>query len=384
MTATAIVGDSEHYNYDRLDRIVRRYERIFAFLVPVLAVLISLVVVGILIAAQGASPLRAYGALFQSAFGSRYALATSLKTATPLIMVGLGIALAARGGIINLGGEGQIIWGGIFASLVGIYLPIPWPPLHVAVCLLAAIAGGALWAFVPGYFFARRGVNIIVTTVLLNEIAIGILATLVNGPLKEPPGFYVQSALVAETAKLPIILSRTPLHAGFVLALGLAVATYVVNFRTTVGFEIRTIGENPVAALHAGIRVARVQILTMLLAGGMAGLAGGSEILGTQHRLRTGFLENYGYEALAVALLGQKHPLGVVLAALLFGALKTGRGGMVRVANLPVSLSLVLSGVIIFCVAVSPILMCLPRLIAMRELHSGQPHAPAERQKEVA
>lgn len=363
---------------------VRKYERIFAVLVPIMAILISLLVVGILIVVQGASPLSAYGSLLQSAFGSRYALATSLKTATPLILVGLGIALAARGGIINLGGEGQIIFGGIFASLVGIYLPIPSPILHSVLCVLAGFAGGALWAFIPGYFYAHRGINIIVTTVLLNEIAIGILATLVNGPLKEPPGFYVQSAQVAQTAQLPIILARTPLHAGFALAIVLAVVMYVLNFRTPLGFEIRAIGENTVVAKHSGIRVIQTQILAMLLAGGMAGLAGASEILGTQYRLRSGFLENYGYEALAVALLGQKHPLGVVLAAILFGALKTGRGGMVRVANLPVSLSLVLSGVIIFCVAVSPALMRVPRLLAMRELRSGRESAPLAAEKGAA
>ena len=308
----------------------------------------------------------------RAAFGSRYALATSLKTATPLILVGLGIALAARGGIINLGGEGQIIFGGIFAVLVGIYLPISSPILHGVLCLVAGFAGGALWAFIPGYFYAHRGTNILITTILLNEIAIGILATLVNGPLKEPPGFYAQSAVIAATAQLPIILPRTPLHTGFLLAILLALGVYVLIFRTSLGFDIRTVGENPTVAKHSGIKVIGIQILCMLLAGGMAGLAGATEILGTQYRLRVGFLENYGYEALAVALLGQKHPLGVVLAAILFGALKTGRGGMVRVANLPVSLSLVLSGVIIFTVAVSAALIRVPRILAMRELRSSQ------------
>lgn len=384
MKATPAAAESGNSNYDRLDLVVRKYERIFGVLVPVAAVLVALLVVAILIAVQGASPLRAYAALFESAFGSRYALATSLKTATPLILVGLGIALAARGGIINLGGEGQIIAGGVLGSLVAIYVSIGSPLLHGALALLAGFAGGALWALIPGYFYARRGINIIVTTVLLNEIAIGILATLVNGPLKEPPGFYVQSPLIAETAKLPILLARTPLHAGFAIAIVLAVVTYVLNFRTSLGFEIRVLGENPLAAKHSGIRVVSVQILSMLLAGGLAGLAGAAEIMGTQHRLRAGFLENYGYEALAVALLGQKHPLGVVLAAILFGALKAGRGGMVRVANLPVSLSLVLSGVIIFFVAVSPALMRVPRLIAMRELRGARPAGTLTTGKEAA
>jgi ABC-type uncharacterized transport system permease subunit len=359
-------------NYDRLDQLVRKFEKIFNILVPFIAIIISLLVVGLIIALQGGSPLLAYASLFNSAFGSAYGIATSLNIAVPLILVGLGIALAARAGIINLGGEGQIIIGGVFGTIVATQLQGLPPILHISLSILAGFIGGALWAFVPGYFYAKHGTNIIITTMLLNDIAIGVLGALVKGPMKEPPGYYPQSAVVFATAKLPVILANTRLHAGLIIALVLAIISYVLIFKTPFGHDIRTIGENPTVAKHSGMKVFKIQIISMLLAGGLAGMGGAIEILGSQHRLRSGFLTNYGYEALAVALLGQKNPLGVVLAGILFGALKAGRGGMVRAANLPASLSLVLSGVIIFFVAISPVLMKLPRYLAIKELNSNK------------
>ncbi len=356
-------------SYDRLDTLVRKFERIFNFLVPVAAILLALVVVGILIAIQGASPFEAYAALFESAFGSAYNIANTLNITTPLLLTGLGIALAARAGIINLGGEGQIIFGGIFATLAGTSFPGIPAALHIPVTLLAGFLGGMLWSAIPGYFFAKHGTNFMITTILLNDIAIGIVNWLVKGPLVEPPGFQPQSAMLANTARLPIILPNTRMHLGIVLALFLALAAYVLIYKTSFGHDLRALGENPLAAKHSGINIVSMQFIIVLVAGGLAGLAGASEIMGSQYRLRAGFLNNYGYEALAVCMLGQKHPLGVVIAAVMFGALKAGRGGMVRAANLPTSLSLVLSGVIIFFVAVSPALMKLPRYLATREVN---------------
>jgi len=349
----------QHSDYDRLDQTVRRFEKIFNLLILVAAILASLLVVSIFILAQGASPLEAYGALLKNSFGSVYALGNSLVVATPLILTGLGIALAARCGIINLGGEGQIMMGGIFATVVGTMPALQglFPPLHVALCLIAAFLGGALWAVVPGYFFSKHGVNFMITTML------------VKGPMLAPPGTAPQSEMVAEGAKLPIFLPGTRLHAGILLALLLTVIAYVVLFKTSYGHDLRTLGENPTAARHSGINVFGMQMLIVIVAGGLAGMAGSTEILGAQYRLRSGFLNNYGYESLAVAMLGQKHPFGVVIAGILFGALKAGRGTMSRAADLPTSFSMVLSGVIIFFVAISPVLMKLPRYLAIREMN---------------
>lgn len=354
--------------YDRLDTLVRKFEHVFNFLVPIAAVLLALIVVGVIIAVQGASPLEAYRALFESAFVGAYNLANTLNTATPLLLCGLGIALASRAGIINLGGEGQIIMGGIFATLAGTSFPGIPAFLHIPVCLLAGFFGGMLWSFVPGYFFARHGTNFMITTILLNDIAGGVISWLVKGPMVEPPGYTPQSPLLADTARLPIILQGTRLYPGIFIGLALAALAYVLLYKTSLGHDIRALGENPVAARHSGINIVGMQILVVLIAGGLAGMAGATEIIGSQYRLRAGFLANYGYESLAVCMLGQKHPFGVVIAAIAFGALKAGRGGMVRAANLPTSLSLVLSGVIIFFVAVSPALMKLPRYLAVREM----------------
>lgn len=366
-------------SYDRLDQLVRRFEAVFNILIPVVAILVSLLVVSVFIIAQGASPLEAYGALLKNSLGSLYALGNSLVIATPLILTGLGIALAARCGIINLGGEGQIMLGGIFATFVAtspVFSGLP-APILVTLCLIAAFIGGALWAVVPGYFFAKHGVNFMITTMLLNDIATGITATLVKGPMLDPAGTTPQSVAVAEGAKLPHFLAGTQVHAGIFLALILAIVAYVVLFKTSYGHDLRTLGENPTAARHGGINVFGMQMLIVILAGGLAGMAGSAEILGAQYRLRSAFLPNYGYEALAVAMLGQKHPFGVVIAGILFGALKAGRRGMAQVADLPVSFSMVLSGVIIFFVAISPILMKLPRYLAVRALNNNKKEASA-------
>lgn len=355
-------------DYEQLDRLTARFEKIFYVLIPVLAVLVSLAVVSVFIVIQGASPLVAYASLFKSAFGSAYNISTSLNRAVPLILAGLGVALAARAGMINIGGEGQIILGGVFATMAAIQFQSLPAMLLVPLCILAGALGGALWALVPGYFFARFGTNLIITTILLNDIAIGVLGALVKGPMKEAGGYAPQSAMLEANARLPFLVSDTRLHMGVVLAVVLVCAGQFLVNRTSFGHEMRTIGENPQFARHSGIKVQKMQIWLMLLAGGLAGIAGSVEIMGAQHRLREGFLHNYGYEALAVALLGQKSPVGVLLAGLLFGALKAGRGGMVRAAELPVSFSMVLSGVIIFFVVISPVMLRLPKAIATRRM----------------
>ncbi len=353
---------------DRLDILVRRFERLFSFLVPILAVLSAMALISVLILALGQDPLKAYKALAVGSFGTVYDIANSLNRAAPLILVGLGVAIAFRGGVFNIGGEGQIMMGGIFASVVAVYitgLPIY---IHIPLTLLAGFIGGAFWGFIPGYFYAKHGTNLIITTIMLNDIALGILSTLVKGPMVEPPGYYPQTPLVQPTAILPLIWEGTRLHAGLIIALIAAVVFYIILFKTPFGYEIRTVGENETAAKHAGINVFKNQIMLMLISGGLGGLAGTVEIIGAQYRLRALFLPNYGYEALAVAILAQKNPLGVIITGLLFGALKAGAGSMQRATNLPMSLVAILSGILILFVIASGILMGLPRYLAKKRL----------------
>jgi simple sugar transport system permease protein len=353
---------------ERLDILTRRYSRIFSVIAPIVAVVGALLLVAGMILSLGKSPLLAYKALLEGAFGTLYDTGTSLTRATPLILVGLGAAFAIRGNVFNIGGEGQIAMGGLAATLVGVFVHNLPPYIHLPLALLAGFLGGAIWGMIPGYFYAKRKTNLIITTIMLNEIGLGIVQMMVKGPIQEPPGNYPQSSQVLPSAVLPNILPGTVLHGGFILAILFAILLYVVLFHTPFGYEVRAVGENDVAARHAGINVFRTRVLLMAISGGLAGLAGASEILGAQLRLRPAFLPNYGYEALAVAMLGQTNPFGVFISGIMFGALKAGAGSMQRATNLPMNLITVISGMIILFVVIASILKKLPRYLAKRSI----------------
>jgi general nucleoside transport system permease protein len=362
---------SQKIDLEHLDLLVRQYGRIISVLAPITAVVAALLLIGVLIFSLGKSPLEAYKALFVGAFGTLYDTATSLTRATPLILVGLGAAFAIRGSVFNIGGEGQIAIGGLAATIVGIYLKGLPAYIHLPLALLAGFIGGGIWGAIPGYFYAKRGTNLIITTIMMNEIALGIIQMMVKGPIQEPPGNYPQSAQVLPTAVLPNILHGTVLHAGFILAIVIAIVLYIILFHTPLGYEVRAVGENAVGARHAGINIFGTRVLLMVIAGGLAGLAGASEILGSQLRLRPAFLPNYGYEALAVAMLGQTNPLGVFISGILFGALKAGAGSMQRATNLPMNLITVVSGGIILFVVIAKIMNKLPRYLAKKSTTDG-------------
>lgn len=356
----------------RSERFLHQFERVFSVAVPVLAVIAGLLTAGGLIAIVGASPVEAYKALLQGAFGSAYETATSLNRAIPLILAGLGVTVAFRCGLWNIGAEGQIYIGGMVASAIGIYLvglPL-W--IHLPLALLGGFVGGALYGGFAGYLNAKHGINIIITTIMMNYIAIYVVGIMVKGPMQEPPGYFPQSPQIQPSAIMPMILEGTRLHAGLIIALVLALILYVVLWRTPFGYEIRTIGSNFVAARHAGMKVTRVQITAMLISGGLAGLAGAAEILGAQYRLRDFFLPNYGYDSIAVALLGQLNPIGVLISGILFGALRTGAGTMQRTIMLPSSMVFVVQGTIVLFVVGTAILVNLPRQLAKkREANHG-------------
>lgn len=356
---------------NKLDQTVRRFERILTFLVPIIAVLSALILMAILILSAGSDPWVAYQGLFSGMFGNNYDTANTLNRAAPLMLMGLGVAVAYRGGLFNIGGEGQIAMGGLFASVVGIYVTGIPPIIHIPLCILAGFIGGAVWAILPGYFYAKHGINLIITTVMMNEIANSLIPAIVKGPMLEPPGYEPQSYKVLLSARLPLIWEGTRLHAGILIALLAAAIFYIILFRTPFGFAIRSVGENVTAARHSGLKVFNIQMILMMISGGLGGIAGSVEILGAQYRLREAFLANYGYEALAVALLGQKHPLGVIISGILFGGLKAGGASMQRATNLPMALVAVVSGVIILFVIASGILMRLPRYLAKREVSRG-------------
>lgn len=320
---------------------------------PLLAVLAALLVGAVLIALAGANPMAAYGALFREALTTYFGFANTLTKMAPLLLASLGVLIALRAGQFNLGGEGQIYMGGLGSLLVGLALP-NWPMLiHLPLALLGGFLFGAFWGAIAGYLKIARGLNEVLTTLLLNYIAQNLISYLVNGPLKEPNAPSPFSSLVAESAYLPAILPKTQAHAGIFLGLAIAGLLAVLLSKTSMGYRIDTVGQNPIAARYAGISVDRTILFVMALSGGLAGLAGSSEVLGLKHRLFENFSPGYGFDAIAIALLSRGHPIGVILTAFFFGVLRSGANVMQRSAGVPVTIVYAIQGLTVLFVAIS-------------------------------
>ncbi|MHB0885575.1 MAG: ABC transporter permease [Bacillota bacterium] len=332
---------------------------------PVVAVAASLLIGSLVIAMLKVNPLVAYGLLFSGAVGNLGQLTGTIVNAIPLIFAGLAVTVAFRGSIFNIGGEGQIYFGALFAILAGTMLKLP-PGLHLLVALAAGALGGLLWALIPGYLNAKRGLNEVIITILMNYIATWFVAYLVHGPIREP-GWNPQSRLVEVTARLPILIRGTSLHAGIILALLAAVLVHLLLTRTGLGFAIRMVGSNREASRYAGINSARVVILTMCISGALAGLAGASEMLGTRYRLLEGFSPGWGFDAIAVAMVGRQTALGTVLGALFFGALRSGATVMQSGTGLPVVAVYFIQGLIILFMIAGSSVNFLKKLIGRKD-----------------
>jgi len=278
----------------------------------------------------------ALGALWSGAFGSWYAFTSAtLVRAVPLIVIGLGIALAFRAGAFNIGAEGQFYAGAIAATWIGLHVGGLPGPLVVAVVWWGALLAGALWVAAPVWLRHRYGVLEVISTLLLNFVAEALVSLVVQGPLRESQGIYPQSDPIAASARLPL-LPGTRLHAGLVLALACAAALWYLFSRTLWGFELRAVGAGPRAAEISGrIDSRRVGATALLASGAIAGLAGGVEVTGVSYALFQNLSPGYGFTAIAVALLARLDPGGVVLAGVLFGALEAGAGAMQRDAGVP-------------------------------------------------
>lgn len=297
----------------------------------------------------------AYVALISGAIGSERGIINTLTFAAPLLLAGLGVGLAFRAGLFNIGGTGQFLIGALAAVAVGTNVADWPPPVAVSLALLAGILGGALWGFIPGLLKASSGAHEVVTTIMLNFVAIAVVAAAVSGPLDVPGSPSPITEDVANAA-LPIILGRNG-HAGIILAVLAAVAIYWLLYKLTLGFEIRAVGANPDAARAAGMRPAFVIVLTMSLAGALAGAAGAVVLLGVTHSMTASFGTTVGFDAIAVALLGRSNPLGIVLAALLFGGMRAGAPLMQISAGIPAELVDVLQAIILFFLITTPYLL---------------------------
>jgi simple sugar transport system permease protein len=340
-------------------------------LIPALAVFSALVIGGIIIivtdvavyaafregglgaglAAAWRSISVAYGALFSGSLGSAAAISESLVAATPYIFAGLAVAVGFRGGLFNIGGEGQLLVGAAVAVIIGYSFQLPWF-IHLPLAVLGGMAGGALYGAIPGYLKAKTGAHEVINTIMMNYIAFRFFDWAFTGPLRRPGGDAPVTAEIFPTAYLPQLFTGYRFHWGFFLALLTAFVIWWLLFKTTLGFEIRTVGANPNAARYGGIKITRIIVLTMAISGGLAGLAGTNEVLGLNHFLAGGFSSGYGFDAIALALLGKSHPLGVVLAALLFGTLRNGATRMQSIASIPIDIiSIVQALVIVFIAA---------------------------------
>jgi ABC-type uncharacterized transport system permease subunit len=309
---------------------------------------------------------KAYGALINGSVGSFNAIVNTLVATVPLLLGGLSVGLAFKAGLFNIGAQGQFLMGALGSVIVGIQLREAPGIVAIPVSLAAGMLAGAAWGFIPGLLKATRGAHEVVTTIMLNFIAVSLLAFMVSGPL-DVEGSPSPITLDVGNAALPFILGRNG-HLGIVVAPLMAILYWFLLFRTTRGFEIRVAGASPDAARYAGMSPRRLIVWTMSVAGMLAGMAGGLELLGTTHHMTASYGTTVGFDAIAVALLGRTSPIGIVLAALLFGAMRSGASAMQIQAGVPAELVGVLQATILFFLVASPVIK---RVFRLRDARSG-------------
>lgn len=372
-----------------------------SFLIPFLAIITGLVIGALFIiftsqqvydgfkvsiwqgfAAAGESVWNAYSNLFTGAFGSPsqiiqsiqsgdalkirwafYPFLESFVASTPFIFTGLALALGFRAGVLNIGAEGQVFIGATFATFIGYSLKGIPAIIHAPLALLAGAAGGALWGFIPGWLKVKTGAHEVINCIMMNYIAFRLSDYLVSGPMMRSGQTYPTSPIIEKSAELPRFFGYPiRFHLGFFIALVFAVLVWWFLFKTTWGFELRAVGTNPNAGKYSGMSVSRNIILAMALSGALAGLAGANDILGVTHYLSRSFSSGYGFDGIALALLGGNHPLGVVLAALLFGFLRNGAVNMQMNARVPIEIVSVLQGVILMFIAAPAMIRTIYRI----------------------
>lgn len=317
---------------------------------PVGAIVLAFVLAAFAMLIAGVSPLDGFEALFLGSLGGRNQIAETLVQTTALLFPALGIAIAFRAGLFNIGAEGQLLIGGLCAGGLGAYLVAP-TPLALAALLAAGIIGGAIWGGIAGVLRAYLHANEIISTLMLNFIALSLTSYLVSGPLKPAQNSGAQTALLPVTSWLPSLLPGTRLSIALVIAIALAIALLWLLSRTTFGFELRASGEAPEAARRGGINMRRMTWIALTLSGAIAGLGGASIVTGVLHRFNTQLSPGYGYTAIAVALVGDLNPLWICVAAFGFGILEAGGLAMQALADVPKDAIHVIEGLIVIVLA---------------------------------
>lgn len=367
--------------------LLEKYPRVFRvvdILLPLLATLAALAVGAVMLILLRANPIEAYSALLDGAFGSQNALADTLVKATPLLLVGLGICIAFRGGVINIGGEGQLVVGAVSATFVGLAIPDSRGWLVIPLALAAGFLAGAVWGGIPGLLKAYFNVNEILSTIMMNQIAVQGMNFLLRGPMIDPVQLEAasripQTARLSQAYDLPRLVP-TRLHLGTGLAVIAAILVFIFLWRTTIGYRIRAVGLNPDASRYAGISVKRYIVLALLLSGAFAGLAGAIQVYGVNHRMftdgsATGFTGGAGFNGIVAALFGQLHPLGTIPASFLFGALLVGANKLQRAMQVPSALITALNGLVVVFVVSSELWR--RRLARLRTLDTREEQIPS-------
>ena len=349
-------------------------------LVPLYAILLSFIVGGVLIALVGVNPFEAYWALLRGAFGSPERVAGSVARSVPFVGSALALAFAFRAGLFNIGAEGQLLIGGVTAAWVGTWAFMYDIPsiLAVPIIIVAGFVGGALWGGIPGVLRARTGAHEVITTIMLNSIALFLTRWLVNSSdpviLRDPEASVPRTKPISESARLTELVNSDPnLHTGLFLLVATCFVVAFVLRRTTFWFETITVGTNPHAALYAGINVNRIIVLAMVLAGGFAGLAAVSEVAGTNYFFQPGTFAFIGFDGIAIALLARANPIAILPAAFLWGSLLKGAPLMQQEADVSIDVVRIIQSMVLLFVAADAIVRYIFRLKGAAGPHIDAP-----------
>jgi len=341
---------------------------------PLLAVVTAFLLGAVVIAVTGGDVLKAYQGLWEGSLGRPQSISESLVWATPYIFGGLAVTLAFKAGLFNIGVEGQIALGSLASVYIGYAVKdVPYP-FHLILAVVAGTLAGAMWGAIPGFLKARTGAHEVIVTIMLNYVAIQMTSFLVSGPMKDPNPLIAnaQTPKILQSARLPSLLGDPiyRVHWGFVVAILAAVAIWWLLNKSTLGFEIRTVGANPQAARYAGIAVGRTMVVAMAISGGLAGLGASLEVVGLNFYHTAGFSVGYGFDSIAVALLGRSDPFGVLPSAVLFGALRAGASRMQFLSQIPIDIINVIQALVLIFVAAPALIRWLYRFKVPPEAES--------------
>ena len=312
--------------------------------------ILVLIITALIVAASGKSPFAAFGYLAQGAFSNAYNIGETVVKMCPLLLGSLGLCICYRAGLTSIGAEGQMVIGGLLATIPGVYFTGVPRAVLIPLCLILGMLGGGVWAGIAGFLKAKWGISEIINTIMLNYIASYIVSFMCSGPIQEPPYTFIQSPMLQETAWLTKLVPKTRIHTGVIMAIVSIFIVYYLLWKSPLGYQMRAVGYNQSAARTSGIAVRKNLILSMFLSGVFCGLAGAIEVMTIHHRLIPGFTGGVGFDSMAIALLGGLHPIGVTLGSAFFGALRAGATTMQQQMQIPAALVDVIQGLIIIFV----------------------------------